>query len=217
MVFAAASLSDAMTDVAATWDGEVLFNFAGSNVLATQIEATDVAEVFVSADIAWMDRLEEGGKIVAGSRRVLLSNTLVIVANAAVELAADSPNVLLDPSIRYVSMGDPDAVPAGRYGKAWLKSEGLWDKVGAKVAPAADARAAMRLVEADPEVLGVVYATDALASDQVRVLFKAANGPQIRYPAALVEKASTCPSAGSFLDHLEVADAVFHKHGFGTP
>jgi molybdate transport system substrate-binding protein len=211
MVFAAASLRDAVTEAAAGWSGDTRFNFAGSNVLAMQIEATDRAGLFISADEAWMDRLDKGGKLVDGSRRPLLSNQLVLVANAELKLSASSLAVVLEPSARHLSMADPRAVPAGRYAKSWLEAEGIWDQVASKVAPAADVRAAMRIVEADPGVLGIVYGTDARSSGRVRVLLRAANGPEIRYPAALVNR---CPSSAAFLEHLEASDAIFSKHGF---
>ncbi len=216
MVFAAASLRDVMADVVEDWDGQAQFNFAGSNVLAMQIESTEAADVFISADKAWMDRLEESGKLVPGSRRPLLSNGLVLVANGELKLAVESTEVLESPSIRHISIGDPEAVPAGRYAKKWLQSEGIWTAVSSKVAPAANVRAAMRLVEADPAVLGIVYSTDAASSEAVRVILRPDNGPDIRYPAALVQRKQVCPSASAFLDHLERADAVFERHGFGT-
>ena len=214
MVFAAASLRDALRDVVEPFPGRVRFNFAGSNTLAMQIEAADAADVFISADMAWMDRLEAGGKLVEGSRRTLLSNTLVVVAHRDAALTAASADMLRNPAVRHVSIGDPDAVPAGRYARAWMQDEGVWDDVSDKVAPAADVRAALRVVEADPAVLGIVYATDAGASDRVRVLFEAQGGPQIRYPAALVKRGGSCPAAVAFLEHLEASDGVFAEHGF---
>jgi len=214
MVFAAASLRDAFTEVADSWDSEVRFNFAGSNVLAMQVESTDAADVFISADQQWMDRLDGSKKLVEGSRRDLLANRLVVIVNAGVKTVEASPMVLAEPSFRHLSIGDPEAVPAGRYAKAWLEHIGLWKSLSETVAPAADVRAAMRLVEADPSVAGVVYATDARASNRVRVVVDVDDGPEIRYPAALVERPERCSSAQAFLDHLESSDSAFAAHGF---
>jgi len=215
MVFAAASLRDALTEVAAGFtEAEVRFNFAGSNVLAMQVEATEEADLFISADQRWMDRLDGANRLVEGSRRDLLANRLVVIVHASVKLGEVSPAFLVRPAIRYLSLADPQAVPAGRYAKAWLQESGLWSQVEAKVAPAADVRAAMRLVEADTSVAGVVYATDARASDRVRVVLEVEEGPEIQYPAALVSRPGRCPAPQAFLDHVEASNSVFAAHGF---
>jgi molybdate transport system substrate-binding protein len=215
LVFAAASLRDALSEVTQGWTGgEVRFNFAGSNVLAMQVEATQEADLFISADQQWMDRLERANRLVEGTRRDLLANRLVVIVHSSVKIADASPTFLFRPGIRHLSLADPDAVPAGRYAKDWLERSGLWTQVATKVAPAADVRAAMRLVEADSSVAGVVYATDARASERVRVVFEVDNGPEIRYPAALVAGPDRCPASQAFLDHLEASDRVFTAHGF---
>ena len=214
MVFAAASLRDVLTEVAAGWEGEVRFNFAGSNVLAMQVESAGAADVFISADQQWMDRLERSGRLVQASRRDLLGNQLAVVLHPRAEGVVAAPEALLDARFRHLSIGDPEAVPAGRYARSWLREVGLWDQLSSKLAPASNVRAALRLVEADPAVVGVVYATDAAASERVQVLMPVVDGPEIRYPAARIARSQSCPAPQAFLEHLEASDAIFAAHGF---
>ena len=107
-----------------------------------------------------------------------------------------------------------DELIAGRYARSWLREVGLWDQLSPKLAPAYDVRAALRLVEADPAVVGVVYATDAAASERVQVLMPVVDGPEIRYPAARIARSQSCAAPQAFLEHLEASDAIFAAHGF---
>lgn len=228
-VFAAASLRDVVYEVGAAFSGwaetsgRLYFNVAGSNVLAQQIVASSQADVFLSANEKWMDHVEESGRLVDGSRKPILSNRLVVVANASTDWSATSANDLVRIPFKHLSIGNPDAVPAGIYAKAFLEKmsydEGtLWAALSDRVAPALDVRAALALVEADPSVIGMVYRTDATESRLVRILFELPRGvaPPIRYFAARVYRPGAPATAQQFYDFLfsDEARRIFAEHGF---
>lgn len=226
-VFAAASLRDALQDLAGPFEDRTgvraVFNFAGSNVLARQIEAAPTADVFLSANEAWMDHVEQAGRIVPETRRTFLSNRLVVIAHGDNPIQLESPIGLVKADFRFLSMGDPEAVPAGRYARRYLQSVGgsrrLWDRLKGKAAPAPDVRAALALVEADPEILGIVYRSDAMSSKRVRVLYEVppGEGPEIRYSGAVVREGGNGAAGRRFLEFVSGAEAarVFEGYGFG--
>ncbi|WP_420126941.1 molybdate ABC transporter substrate-binding protein [Longimicrobium sp.] len=226
MVFAAASLREAMEELGAGFEKEtgveIVFNFAGSNDLAHQIAATRGPDIFLSASKAWMDTVQSGGRVLPGSRRDLLSNTLVVVASARDTSTVAEPCALATMPFRNLAMGDPEAVPAGTYARAWLRSvqcggRPLWDAVQARVAPAPDVRAALGLVLADPRVIGIVYKTDQMAfADRTRVLYEVRDGPAIRTVIARLTEGRGGENGARFYEHLVGATGaeVFRKHGF---
>jgi len=225
VVFAAASLRDALTELAplveAGCSATPLYNFAGSNVLARQIEAAPAADLFLSADERWADELEAAGRLVPGTRRTLLSNRLVVVARPAGPALA-GPADLAGPDYAHLSIGDPEGVPAGVYARRFLEGAGLWNAVAGRVVPAPDVRAALALVEARDDAVGIVYATDARSSEKVRVLFAvpAGDAPEIRYTAAAVAGGPAGEAtARSCLEALAGPEAlaVFERHGFSAP
>jgi molybdate transport system substrate-binding protein len=222
-VFAAASTTNAVTDIAALYEKEhpvkIRLSFASSSTLAKQIENGAPADIFLSANPKWMNYLAEKGVIVTESRRGLLGNSLVLIVpkdspidGLQVDTGLDLAGILGE---ERLSMGDPDHVPAGMYGKNAMQHLGLWDAIADRVARAKDVRAALVLVERGECPLGQVYATDAAISDKVRVAghFPEESHPPIVYPAALVKQS---PAARSFLDFLqsEPAARVFETYGF---
>jgi len=224
VVFAAASLKNALDEVAADW-GEAsgdsaTISYAGSSALAKQIESGAPADVFFSADLAWMDYLEERHLIDTGTRRSLLGNSIVLIASGedaapiAIAPGFDLAGALGDGRL---AMANVDSVPAGRYGKAALESLGVWGSVADKVAQADNVRAALALVALGEAPLGIVYATDAGAEDQVTVVgtFPDDSHPPIVYPVARTA-ASTSDATETFLDYLATpeARAVFEAWGF---
>lgn len=226
-VFAAASLGDAFTDLAAAWETDtghtVTLVLAGSSTLARQIEAGAPADVFVSANADWMDWLVEGGRVIADSRFDLASNRLVMVSEAE-EVRSDQPvtsqtdmSALLGNEGR-LAIALPDAVPAGIYAKAALTALGLWDGVKDRLAPTDNVRAALALVALGEAPLGIVYATDALAEPRVHVagVFPKGTHPDIAYPAAVVSEADDVDRARAFLDWLRTdpAQSILAGHGF---
>lgn len=218
LVYAAASLRDAVTEAASSFEGgSVVFNFAGSNTLAQQVLAGAPADLFLSADEKWMDEVERAGRVEPGTRVVLVENALVLVARSDSRLNLASPADLATASYRALALGDPRAVPAGRYAKAALGA--TWEAVRDRIVPAPDVRAALALVESDPEIVGIVYRTDAAASGKIRTLHLFETSPPIRYAAAIVAGAPDPDGARAFLAHLRSreARAVFERHGFVLP
>lgn len=223
-VFAAASLRDALGEVAQDYSTrtgtEVVLSFAGSGALARQIQHGAPADVFVSANVGWMDTLAEAGAIEAQSRVTLLSNRLVLIAPAPHE-ALTLDGALIDTlGEGRLAMGLVDAVPAGIYGKAALIALGLWEAVESRVAQTDNVRAALALVATSEAPLGVVYETDALAEPRVAVVatFPDDSHPPITYPAAITAQ-SDHPEAAAFLGFLrgDAARARFGAHGFTFP
>ena len=226
-VYAASSLRDVLTAVGEQYEVEnrvkVRFNFAGSNVLAQQIAAANGAMIFISANQRWMDFVEQQQRTTAGTRRLLLSNRIVVVAHVSTHWSINDPVDLASLPIRFFSLGDPDAVPAGLYAKNYLsgidhQAGSLWEFFLPKMAPAPDVRAALNLVASDPAVIGVVYRTDAIASEFVRILYEIPEHDvaQIKYLAAMVNHPDNSDAASSFFKFLfsDAASKVFEAHGF---
>jgi molybdate transport system substrate-binding protein len=223
-VFAAASLKNALDDAAKVYEAKsgdkVTVSYAASSALAKQIESGAPADLFFSADLDWMDYLQERKLIDAASRHTLLGNTLVLIAPAdsTVSLTIDKNFPLLEalgPDGK-LAMGQVESVPAGKYGKAALTYLGVWDAVAPRVAQAENVRAALRFVAQKEAPLGIVYGTDAKAEPDVRVVgtFPEDSHPKILYPVALT--ASAKPEARKFLEFLVSPEAApsFEAQGF---
>jgi molybdate transport system substrate-binding protein len=223
-VFGAASLSDALKAIAADYQAQsgktVAVSFAASSALARQIEASGGADIFISADLDWMDYLDKKALIAPGSRRDLLSNTLVLIApadsTAKVDIAPGFPLAKLLGGGK-LAMADPNVVPAGKYGKAALTKLGVWDQVSASVAAAENVRAALLLVARGEAPVGIVYKTDAAIEPKVKILaaFPPDSVPPITYPIA-VTGASKNPDATAFVTYLSgpAAAKQFDEFGF---
>ncbi len=225
-VFGAASLTDALTDISALWQAAghpaAKLSFAASSTLARQIEAGAPANIFASADIKWMDYLDQKHLIAAGSRVNLLRNDLVLVEPAgrpasAAAIGADFPLLAVLGAGGRLAVGDPAHVPAGIYAAQALKKLGFWDAVKTRLAPAQDVRSALLLVERGEAPAGIVYGTDAAVSKQVVVagVFPADSHDPIVYPFALAASGDT-PEARALLQFLRgpEARAAFQKRGF---
>jgi molybdate transport system substrate-binding protein len=223
-VFAAASLKNALDDAIAAWkkDGgkPVAASYASSSTLAKQIEQAAPADIFISADRQWMDYLATRGLV--KTPHDLLGNRLVLIA------AADDPvQIDLRPGVDLaarlgggrLAVGDPAHVPAGIYAKEALEKLGVWQAIEAKLAPAADVRAALALVSRREAPLGVVYETDALVDPGVRIagLFPDDTHAPILYPIA-VATTSKNPDAAAFVAFLDgpAAGAIFRHYGFAA-
>ena len=223
-VFAAASLRNALTDIAAQWQDETgntaVLSFAGSSALARQIQEGAPADVFISANVDWMDTLEADGLIQADTRRDILGNSLVLIAHGAdaapVDIAPgfDLAGLLGD---EHLAMAFVDSVPAGIYGREALTSLGIWEDVLPHVAQSENVRAALALVASGEAPYGITYATDAAADDNVTVVgtFPADSHPPIIYPAALTAETAS-DAAAQFLDYLstDAARPLFERQGF---
>jgi molybdate transport system substrate-binding protein len=223
-IFAPASLKDALDEVAKTYERDhgvkIIASYAASSALAKQIEQGAPADMFISADLDWMDYLEMRKQIRTESRKNLLSNKLVLIASADSKAKVDiAPNFPLASLLgnERLAMADPTSVPAGKYGKASLEALGVWKDVEPKVAPAENVRSALALVSRGETPFGIVYRTDALADKKVRIVgeFPENTYPPIIYPVALIA-GSNNREAADFMTYLNspTARAVFEKYGF---
>ncbi|MDQ8700684.1 molybdate ABC transporter substrate-binding protein [Hyphomicrobium sp. LHD-15] len=224
VVFAAASLKNALDTIAKDWEAKTgkkaTLSFAASSAIAKQIESGAPADLFISADLKWMDWVAERKLIDDASRKTLLGNTLVLIAPAE-----STVNLKIEKGFKLaealgegrLAMGDPKSVPAGIYGQAALTSLGVWDQVSAKVAGAENVRVALTYVARGETPLGVVYGTDAKSEPKVKVvdIFPADSHQPIVYPVAITAS-STNADAKAFLAYLSTPEAakVFEGQGF---
>ena len=207
LVFAAASTREAVEAVLEMSRRDhgigATASFASSAVLARQIESGAPADLYISANVKWMDRTEAAGLLDPESRRNLIGNGLVMVApRGRSPLPTETALTAGSPILEWLAggrlaIGEPNSVPAGIYARQSLAALGLWEAVKGHLAPSGDVRAAMALVERDAVPLGIVYSTDAKASRKVDVVAqipRASHAP-IRYPIALTQKGAKSPQA----------------------
>lgn len=227
LVFAAASTTNALAEVAEAYeaqsDNEVKFSFASSSTVARQIAQGAPAEIYVSANVKWMDYLEKNKEIHVDSRKNLLANQLALVAPKSSKLdhVDIQPGFGLEELLAggRLAMGNPAHVPAGIYGKQALKSMGVWQDVKDQVARSADVRAALALVALAEAPLGIVYTTDAFAADDVKIvgIFPKGSHKAIIYPAALTKAVGKDDAAArdffKFMDSNQ-ADKILKSYGF---
>lgn len=229
VVFAAASLTDVLEALSVTpgFGGHIRFSFAASSTLARQIEQGAPADIFISADEAWMTYLDERRHVDSTSRRVVAGNRLVVVRQDATALAEVPESVAalrraLQPASAQaadrVATGDPAHVPVGRYAFEALSRLGLWDDVLARLVRADNVRSALAFVERGEAAAGIVYATDAQVTRGVQVAarFPLSSHTPIRYSAAVVHGTAAPAEAHLFLDALASPRAlpVWRAAGF---
>jgi molybdate transport system substrate-binding protein len=224
VVFAAASLKEALDEAGQQFQRangqKAVVSYAASPALAKQIENGAPADVFISADLDWMDYVEQRKLIKPGTRVNLLRNRLVLIAPAdskvQIEIKPGFPltNLLGDGKL---SMADPDSVPAGKYGRAALEKLGVWSSVERKLARGDNVRTALNFVARGEAPLGIVYQTDAYAEKKVRVVarFPQDTYPAIIYPIAVIASSrhAAAPVFANYLKSRE-ARAIFEKYGF---
>jgi molybdate transport system substrate-binding protein len=224
VIFAAASLKNALDEANAAFQRdkgqETTTSYAASSTLAKQIEAAAPADIFISADLDWMDYLAKKNLIKPDTRANLLGNQLVLIAPADSTVKLDiGPNFPLAQALGNgrLAIADPSAVPAGKYGKAALEALGVWSAVADNLAPAENVRASLLLVSRSEAPLGIVYQTDALADKGVKVLgtFPENTHPPIIYPIAAVAASTNLGDAG-YIAYLKspAARPIFEKQGF---
>jgi molybdate transport system substrate-binding protein len=223
-VFAAASLKNALDDVNAAWKADTgkqaQISYESSGTLAKQIESGAPADIFVSADLKWMSYVSDKNLTKKDSEVKLLGNQIVLVAPKDSTLTAtigpdfDLAGLLGDGRL---AIGDVKSVPAGTYAKAALEKLGVWASVESKVAQAANVRAALKLVATGEAALGIVYATDAVAEPNVKVIgtFPEDSHPAIVYPAAILADSKNA-DAEAFFKYMQSPKAkqLFEKQGF---
>lgn len=225
VIFAAASLKNALDEIAADWSkasGKPVpkISYAASGPLAKQIEQGAPADLFISADLDWMDYVDKKDLIRKDTRVNLLGNRLVLVAPADSKVSIDiKPGFDLVKALNggRLAMGDPASVPAGKYGLTALQKLGVWDGVKDKTANAESVRAALALVARGEAPLGIVYSTDATPDKTVKIVgtFPEDSHPPIVYPAAVI-KDSKAADAVPFLAYMKSLKArpAFEKQGF---
>lgn len=226
-VFAAASLTNALQDIAIQYKKEknvnVISSFASSSTLARQIELGAPADLFISADRQWMDYSVKKQQMVNNTTYILLGNELVLIAPKTstlkrVEINNETQWATLLGSNR-LAVGDPDHVPAGIYAQEALQKLGAWTTLEPKLARANNVRAALALVERNESPLGIVYGSDAIASQKVKVIgiFPVSSHKPVEYPMAIV-KGHESKIVDDFYDYLKgpAAAKIFQHYGF-TP
>ncbi len=224
-VFAAASTTNALTEIAKIYEaegnGKVALSFASSSTLARQIENGAPADVFLSANTEWMNYLEEKGLLLGNSRINLLGNRIVFIvpASSQAQPLTVAPGLDLLAILGkdgLLAVGDPAHVPVGKYAKEALTRLNLWGQVEGRVAPAKDVRAGLVLVERAEAPLGIVYASDAAISDKVRVVGAfPSDGQDIAYPVAALKTANS-KAALAFIQFLDAPKAkeIWARYGF---
>ena len=223
LVFAAASLANVLTNLDQAFTARtgirVTSSLAASSTLAKQVEAGAPADVYFSADLQWMDYLQQRGLLRPGSRHDVVGNTLVLIAPAASRLRVRiAPGFGLAKLLGggHLAVADPDSVPAGIYGREALQELGVWSSVAPRLVRAENVRAALEYVARGDAPLGIVYGTDALVEKQVRIVgvFPASSHAPIVYPVALTRRAGE--GAARYLVFITSADArpIFRKWGF---
>ena len=223
MVSAAASLTDALTDMKASFEKEhenivVTFNFGSSGKLVKQIEQGAPSDVFLSASKRDMDKLEEGQLLLDGTRVDFTANELVLITNKNESFIMDSFEDIDPSTIAHIAIGEPESVPVGRYTKEVLENIGLWEPLQDKMVLGSDVRQVLTHVEMGNVDLGVVYSSDAKNSDKVKVLATANaewHGP-IVYPGAVVSETKHPEEAKAFLAFLtgDGGKEILKKYGF---
>ncbi|VXA57852.1 molybdate transporter subunit; periplasmic-binding component of ABC superfamily [Acinetobacter proteolyticus] len=222
-VYAAASLTNAVNELDTIYEQknktEVKTSYAGSSTLAKQIEAGAPADVFISADVQWMDYLQNKQLVTAADRINLLGNRLVVITpkDHPLKLKIDKS---FDPSKVIqgkLCTGDTKSVPVGKYAKQALSSLGWWDKVQPRLVETEDVRAALNFVARGECQIGIVYATDAAISKDVVVagIFPENTHPPIIYPVGLTKKNAESVKFYKFLQSGQ-AKTIFKKYGFSV-
>jgi molybdate transport system substrate-binding protein len=220
VVSTAASLADVLRDIAAAYErrtgAHIAVNVGASNTLARQIAAGAPVDLFISADEAQMNAVADA--IVAGTRVDLLANRLAVAVPDDRPRTMASIRELLEPSIRRIAIGDPAGVPAGVYARDYLQRAGIWTAVQPKLIPSGSVRLALAAVERGSADAAIVYATDIAIARHARLAFTVplADGPAIRYPAAVIRSGANVEGGRQFLAYLrgEEAAGVFTGAGF---
>jgi molybdate transport system substrate-binding protein len=223
-VSAAISLTESLQSVVRAYEkaggGAVRLNFAASNVLSRQIVNGAPVDLFISADEAQMDFAASAGAMDVTTRVPLLGNRLAIVTLPGGPVVHDA-RALLQPVVKRIAIGDPEAVPAGRYARQYLQQIRLWDALASKLVPVSNVRAALGAVENGSVDAAITYETDAAAAHRARaaVVISGASAPRIIYPVAIVAAAPNRAGAERLLAYLRgpEAAAIFAQYRFVPP
>lgn len=223
MVLAAASLTDALHSLKTTYENDhpdvtLTFSFGSSGKLAQQIEQGAPADLFLSASQQDMNKLDEKQRILKDTRVDFSGNSLVLVTEKDSNIGVTSFENLTDPALKHIALGAPETVPAGRYTKEVFEHLKLWDPLSDRLVYGSDVRQVLTYVTAGNAEVGVVYASDAAISKDIKVLAKANSEwhKPIVYPGAVVATSAHADVAKAFLDYLtsEEGKKVLGEYGF---
>ena len=220
-ILAAASLTNVLPKVADAWNTkknkEIIFSFEATSRLAQQVKAGVVADLFFSADQEWMDNLDQENKIEKDSRTTLLSNRIVLIVPTDSTFVPKSSAELLDPKIKHLALAG-ETVPAGKFARAALKSEGQLEKIQSKIVSANNVRAALQWVALKEAEAGIVFQTDAKIQSKVKIAFQfpESSHPKIEYPMAIIKGSKNLVLSKSFMDFCKTNEAkkIFESEGF---
>ncbi|MCM3712749.1 molybdate ABC transporter substrate-binding protein [Alkalihalobacillus oceani] len=218
-IMTAASMTDAMNELKQMYEGAhehvtLVPNYGSSGTLKSQIAQGAPADVFLSAAVRWIDELEEEGEI--AQRADLLRNELVLVTAEDSDLAVTQFEDLLQEEVHQVAIGEPETVPAGEYARQVLEELGIYEELSDKLIHGSDVRQVLTYVETGNVDAGMVYQTDAILSDQVKIVAEAETAEPIMYPVGLLEGADHPEEAERFYQWLQTEEAlaIFEKYGF---
>ena len=223
IVFAAASLTDAMNQISKDFEREnpglkVDVNIGSSAQLAKQIALGSPADIFLSANIKWMNYLGTKGFVSREKGFVLLGNRLALITSNKNVNPINSLAELIDDKIKFIAIADYNSVPAGIYTKSMLIKTTLWQSIKPKLVSGNDVRTAMAYVERGETEYGIVYLTDAQVSSNVKIVFTLPDEiqPDIRYSFSITENALNASDATRLINYLrsDAARDVFEKYGF---
>lgn len=223
LISAAASMTDVLQEVAENYkivspSTTLIFTFGSSGALQTQIEEGAPTDIFMSAAQKQMTALEEKDLIVKESKKTLLVNKVVLITPKNSNLSLTSFEDLNRDEVTMIALGEPASVPVGQYSQEVFTSLEILDKVKTKAVYGSDVRAVLTWVESGEVDCGVVYATDAYSTDQVKIVAEAPEGShkEVTYPVAIIKSSKNVEKAQKFLDYLSTDEAVktFEKYGF---
>ncbi len=223
LVSAAASLTDVAKDLTELYKKEkpnvnIKFTFGSSGALQTQIEEGAPSDIFISAALKQMTALEKKGLLLEGSKKDLLVNKVVLILPKDSKIKLTKFQDAASDSVSKIALGEPDSVPVGQYAKEIFTTLGIWEKVKGKAVFGSDVRQVLTWVESGDADCGVVYKTDAISSDKIKVSCEAPKDSHkpVIYPVAVIKNSKNQEEAGKFIDFLTTAQAadVFKKYGF---
>lgn len=224
-VSAAISLKDALDEIAQLYRAKspgtsIHFNLGGSGTLQQQIEQGAPVDIFISASPHQMDALEAKGLLLAGSRKDVVRNSVVLIVPKGKQGIASFQD-LDTAGVKFIALGEPKTVPAGKYAQEILSHFGLYEKLSPKFVLGKDVRQVLTYVATGNADAGIVYATDTKTSSDVTVVATApedSHSPVI-YPLAIIKNSKNVEDAKKFADFLAGPQAteVFKKYGFQSP
>lgn len=222
-VLAAASLQEVCEEIKIRYEKEnpqvkVYFSYGGSGALQTQIEEGAPADVFISAALKQMNALQEQELMVSDSVVELLENKVVLIAPKDSDLSLDSFEAVAGEQVAMIGLGEPESVPAGQYAEEIFTSLGIWETVKARANYGSDVRTVLTWVENEEVDCGIVYATDAYSSEQVKILCEAPEGAcqKVIYPAGVIKASKRQGEAKAFITYLQTEEIInlFETYGF---